>query len=147
MSFAMRHLTQSEQTLLQNSYAVIQPALVEVMTVFFDKVLTDFPSMRAMFGQANQQIHVRRFAQVFDILVTASDRLPKFAPHITALGEQHHGYGVHPSHYIAFGESLLWVFEQYVGHMNFTADVRRVWVRFFEIIFALLVPNYASEPS
>src|SRR6516164_8595258 len=48
-------------------------------------------------------------------------------------GRQHARFGVNPSHFVAFGDALIWSLEQQFGP-EFTPELREAWITLYNAV-------------
>ena len=63
-------------------------------------------------------------------IVGALDERALFQSIISHTGRQHARFGVNPSHFVAFGDALIWSLEQQFGPA-FTPELREAWVALY----------------
>jgi len=118
-------MTQEQIALVQRSFQAVQPILEGAAALFYERLFTLDPSLRALFrGSPDEQ--ARKLAQALTVVVTSLDRPEQIRVAVEGLGRRHVGYGVRDAHYATVGEALIWTLEQGLG-AAFTADVRDAW--------------------
>ena len=66
-------------------------------------------------------------------IVGALDKRELFQSLITHSGRQHAQFGVKSSHFVAFGDALIWSLEQQFGPA-FTPELREAWIALYDAV-------------
>lgn len=129
-------MTPQQIDLVQQSFARVQPIAETAAELFYDRLFTLDPSLRAMFrGDMKQQ--GRMLMSVLGIAVNGLRNLDTLAPVVRKLGARHVGYGVTTEHYQTVGSALLWTLEQGLGAF-FTPPVRDAWATAYELLATVM---------
>lgn len=138
-------MTPQQIDLVQQSFARVQPIADAAAELFYDRLFSLDPSLRAMFrGDMKQQ--GRMLMSVLGIAVNGLRNLDTLAPVVRKLGARHVAYGVKTEHYQTVGAALLWTLEQGLGSF-FTPDVRDAWATAYELLATVMQMGAAEEQS
>ena len=66
-------------------------------------------------------------------LVGALDKREIFQSIISHSGRQHAQFGVNRSHFVAFGDALIWGLEQQFG-AAFTPELKEAWITLYDAV-------------
>jgi len=125
-------MTDKQKALVQESFEKVEPIAESAANLFYNRLFTLDPSLRALFrGDMNQQ--GRKLMQMIDIAVKGLDHLDALVPAVEELGQRHACYGVRDEHYETVGSALLWTLERGLG-ANFTPEVKEAWI----VVYGLL---------
>ena len=129
-------MTPQQIDLVQQSFGRVQPIADAAAELFYNRLFTLDPSLRALFkGDMKQQ--GRMLMSVLGIAVNGLRNLDTLAPVVRKLGARHVGYGVKNEHYQTVGAALLWTLEQGLGDA-FTPDVRDAWATAYELLATVM---------
>jgi nitric oxide dioxygenase len=118
-------MTPEQITLVQASFARIEPSADTVAELFYERLFASDPALRPLFmGDMAEQR--RKLMTMLGLVVRGLDRLEQLLPAIEALGRRHAIYGVRDDHYATVGGALLWTLEQGLG-ADFTPALRDAW--------------------
>jgi hemoglobin-like flavoprotein len=104
----------------------------KVAEAFYQRLFEIMPAARAMFPQNMERLHLK-LMDTIAALVGALDNPDMFQSIIDQIGREHARFGVTPSHLTAFGDALLWTWEQHFGSA-FTPEVRQAWITLYEAV-------------
>jgi hemoglobin-like flavoprotein len=74
-----------------------------------------------------------KFMDMIAAIVGALDERELFQSIISHMGRQHARFGVKPSHFVAFGDALIWSLEHQFGPA-FTSEVREAWIALYNAV-------------
>lgn len=122
----------SQIDLVQSSFAQVAIVSEDVASMFYWRLFTLDPDLRAMFrGDMKEQ--GKKLMAMIGSAVGNLGNLEKVAPAIQSLGARHLGYGVRDEHYETVGIALLWTLEQGLGN-GFTDEVRDAWTAAYTLL-------------
>jgi hemoglobin-like flavoprotein len=78
----------------------------------------------------------RQYLKLMDMIaaiVGALDKRELFQSIISHTGRQHARFGVSPSHFVAFGDALIWSLGQQFG-AAFTPELREAWIALYDAV-------------
>jgi len=119
-------LTPSQQLLVRNSFARVEPIADTAATMFYDELFVRDPRLRHLFknDMAEQR---KKLMQMLAVAVQHLNDWEKISSAVRALGQRHRGYGVSPADYATVGGALIATLERGLGP-EFTPDVREAWL-------------------
>lgn len=125
-------MNQKQIELVQTSFVEVLPIAETAAALFYDRLFTLDPSLRALFrGDMKEQ--GRKLMDMIAVVVVNLRKLDLIVPGVRALGARHAGYGVADEHYDTVGEALLWTLEQGLG-AGFTSEVRDAWATAYTLL-------------
>ncbi|HWS70857.1 MAG TPA: globin family protein [Thermoanaerobaculia bacterium] len=122
----------SQIDLVQSSFAQVAIVAEDVASMFYWRLFTLDPELRAMFRGDMKEQGKKLMAMIGGVVGNLRN-LDKVVPTIQSLGARHLGYGVRDEHYETVGTALLWTLEQGLGH-GFTDDVRDAWTAAYTLL-------------
>jgi hemoglobin-like flavoprotein len=117
---------------IRNSFDALGLSRRKVAEVFYQRFFELMPEARAMFPPDMERLHLK-LMDTIAALVGALDSPDMFQSIIDQIGRDHARLGVTPAHFVAFGEALVWAWEQHLGSA-FTAEVRWAWTTLYEAV-------------
>ncbi len=119
-------MTPSQQLLVRNSFAQVEPIADTAAMMFYDELFERDPRLRHLFknDMAEQR---KKLMQMLAVAVQHLDDWEKISSAVRALGQRHRGYGVSPADYATVGGALIATLERGLGP-EFTPDVREAWL-------------------
>ncbi len=130
-------LTSQQRALVRETWALVTPIAPTAAGLFYDRLFTLDPSLRALFAHAEMDAQGDKLMQMLAVAVAHLDRLDALAPAVEGLGRRHAGYGVRDSHYITVRDALLWTLEQGLGPA-FTPEARAAWATTYELLAGIM---------
>jgi hemoglobin-like flavoprotein len=118
--------------LVQESFAQVEPISDVAADLFYSRLFTLDPSMRAMFP-ADLADQKKKLMAMLKLAVNSLNRLDELVPAVQALGQRHGTYGVTFDQYDTVGAALLWMLEQGLG-AKFTPDVKAAWAAVYTLL-------------
>lgn len=125
-------MTPNQIDLVQQSFANVRPIAAAAAELFYQRLFTLDPSLRALFT-GDMQRQGQMLMNMIGAAVSGLSRLETLAPVVRQLGARHGGYGVRAEHYGTVGATLLWTLEQGLG-ARFTPEVRQAWACAYEVL-------------
>jgi hemoglobin-like flavoprotein len=122
----------SQIELVQSSFAQVSIVAEDVASMFYWRLFTLDPDLRAMFRGDVKEQGKKLMTMLGNVVANLRD-LDKIVPTIQSLGARHLGYGVRDEHYETVGIALLWTLEQGLGH-DFTDDLRDAWTAAYTLL-------------
>jgi hemoglobin-like flavoprotein len=116
----------------RKSFDALWPVRRRLADVFYSRFFELAPDARALFPQdiARQQL---KFMDMVAAIVGALDKREIFQSLISHSGRQHAQYGVKQSHFVAFGDALIWGLEQQFG-AAFTPELKQAWITLYDAV-------------
>jgi hemoglobin-like flavoprotein len=119
-------MTPEQKSLVQQSWTQVAPIAATAAALFYDRLFTLDPSLRALFRATDMKEQGKKLMQTLAVVVKGLDNLDQLLPAVQALGRRHGGYGVREEHYETVGQALIWTLEKGLRH-RFTDAVREAW--------------------
>lgn len=129
-------LTERQKTLVQESFATIQPIADDAAALFYRRLFEIDPALQKMFrgDMADQR---RKLMQMLTAAVKGLDRIEQLVPVVEDLGRRHATYGVDDHHYDTVGAALMWTLEKGLGSA-FTPEVEIAWVTVYGLLAGVM---------
>ena len=125
-------MTPAAISLVKSSFALVVPISDEAATLFYDRLFSLHPDLRALFAddmaEQRRKLMLTLASVVYDL-----DHLDRVLPEVRALARRHIGYGVLQAHYAPVGEALLWALGEGLGK-RFTPAARAAWAEAYTLI-------------
>ena len=136
-------MTPDQTKLVQATFAQVVPIAAQAADLFYEKLFTIDPSLRALFSDdmAEQK---RKLMAMLATAVNNLERWEAVLPAVKDLGRRHVGYGAKPDDYNKVGQALLGTLEAGLGDA-FTAPVREAWIACYTTIAGEMLQ--AAEPT
>ena len=118
-------MTPTQITLVQESFAAIEPISATAADLFYSRLFEIDPSLRPLFKHDMVE-KGRKLMQMLALAVKGLSDLDSIVPTVRALGFRHAGYGVRESDYETVASALLWTLARGLGD-GFTPEVAESW--------------------
>jgi hemoglobin-like flavoprotein len=125
-------MTPTQITLVQKSFAAVEPIAVTAARLFYTRLFQIDPSLRSMFTHDMDE-QGQKLMQMLAFAVKGLGDLDSITPAIRALGLRHAGYGVREPHYDTVASALLWTLAQGLGDA-FTPEVAESWTAAYTLL-------------
>jgi hemoglobin-like flavoprotein len=122
-------MTPYQIALVQTSFERVSPHADRMADLFYDRLFTVTPDIRALFPQDLGE-QKRKLMAMLGTTITNLHQIYSVMPAVRELGKRHVGYGVTTSHYALVGGALLWTIEKELGP-DFTPEVRAAWTEVY----------------
>ena len=123
-------------TLVQHSFEQVVPIADTAVALFYDRLFTLDPSVKALFPSDLTQ-QGRKLMQALGFVVKGLTQSDTILPTVQALGQRHKGYGVRAEHYTTVGAALFWTLEQGLG-AAFTPEVKEAWAAAYTLLATVM---------
>ena len=107
-------MTPEQVRLIRQSFDAIWPIRRKLAGSFYSRFFELAPDAQHLFPSDLERQHLRLMDMIAAI-VGALDERELFHSLIHNSGRQHAQFGAKPSHFVAFGEALVWSLEQQFG--------------------------------
>jgi hemoglobin-like flavoprotein len=135
-------MTEDQKTLIRSSFARIAPDAPAVAALFYDRLFTIDPTLKALFkGDMPEQ--GRKLMSMIGVAVANLDNLEAIIPAVQQLGARHAGYGVPNDSYTTVGAALLWTLEQGLGP-DYTPQMAQAWTDCYATVAAVMQQGAAQ---
>jgi hemoglobin-like flavoprotein len=138
-------LTPDECTLVQASFAQIDPMADRAGAMFYGRLFELDPTLAPLF-KVDIAVQGMRFMEKLAIAVKGLEDLDEIAPFVQVLGRRHADYGVKPKDYDTVCEALLWVLEQHL-RSAFDANVRAAWKAAYYTLSSMMIEAGKARAS
>jgi hemoglobin-like flavoprotein len=118
--------------LIQRSFDAIWPIRRKLAGSFYSRFFELAPDTQRLFANDLERQHLKLMDMIAAI-VGALDKRELFQSLITHSGRQHAQFGVKSSHFVAFGDALIWSLEQQFGPA-FTPEPREAWIALYDAV-------------
>jgi hemoglobin-like flavoprotein len=125
-------MTPEQVDLIRKSFDALWPVRRRLADVFYRRLFESAPDARALFPEdiARQQL---KLMDMVAAIVGALDKREIFQSIISYSGHQHAQFGVKRSHFVAFGDALIWSLEQQFG-AAFTPELKQAWITLYDAV-------------
>ena len=90
------------------------------------------PISRRLFSNDMEKQHLKLMDTIAAI-IGALDEREIFQSIISHTGRKHAQFGVQPSHFVAFGDALMWGLQQQFGPA-FTPELKQAWIALYDAV-------------
>lgn len=125
-------MTPEQVGLIQRSFDAIWPIRRKLAGSFYSRFFELAPDTQRLFPNDLERQHLKLMDMIAAI-VGALDKRELFQSLITHSGRQHAQFGVKSSHFVAFGDALIWSLEQQFGPA-FTPELREAWIALYDAV-------------
>ncbi len=125
-------MTPRQVEIIRRSFDAIWPVRRKFADLFYGRFFELAPDARHLFPSDMERQHLKLMDTIAAI-VGALDERELFQSIISHSGRQHARFGVSPSHFVVFGEALIWSLEQQFGSA-FTPELRDAWVALYDLV-------------
>ena len=129
--------------LIRESFAKIEPRAAIAALMFYQRLFTLDPSLRALFQRDIEQQGVK-LMQALRFAVATLDNPRELQPVLESLGRRHVYYGVEERHYDTVCVALLDALEYLLGPA-FTPEVKEAWLKIYTHIADTMKHAAAKE--
>jgi hemoglobin-like flavoprotein len=125
----LRVMRPEQVELIRGSFDAIWPFRRKFAGLFYNRFFELAPDTKVLFSGDLDRQHLKLMDMVAAI-VGALDQREMFQSLIRYSAHQHARLGVKSSHFVAFGEALIWSLQQQFGPA-FTPEVREAWTALY----------------
>jgi hemoglobin-like flavoprotein len=125
-------MTPEQVELIKRSFDAIWPIRRKLAGSFYSRFFELAPDAQRLFSNDLERQHLKLMDMIAAI-VGALDKRELFQSLISHSGRQHAQFGVRSSHFVAFGDALIWSLEQQFGPA-FTPELREAWVALYDAV-------------
>jgi len=130
-------MTPEQVDLVTRSFDAIWPIRRKISHLFYSRFFELAPDARRLFPNDMDRQHIKLMDTIAAI-VGALDQRALFQSIITHTGRQHARFGVNQSHFVAFGDAMVWCLEQQFGSA-FTPELRAAWIALYDAVQSEMV--------
>jgi hemoglobin-like flavoprotein len=125
-------MTLEQTDLIRNSFDALWPVRRNLAEQFYGRFFELVPDSRRLFPDDMERQHLKLMDTIAAI-VGALDKREMFQSIISHTGRKHAQFGVQPTHFVAFGDALIWCLQQQLGPA-FTPDLREAWIALYDAV-------------
>jgi nitric oxide dioxygenase len=131
-------MTPRQIALVQESFRLVLPIREQAAALFYDRLFTLDPSLRALFVGTDMGEQARKLMMAIGMVVGGLTRLDQIIGEVQKLAIRHVDYGVEESHYATVGEALLWTLEAGLKDA-FTPETKQAWAEAYGILSGAMI--------
>ena len=135
-------MTPQQITLVKNSWQQVTPIGGAAADLFYQRLFTLDPSLRALFKGDMHEQGTKLMAMIATAVI-ALDDLDRIVPAVQDLGRRHARYGVEEAHYDTVASALIWTLGQGLRDA-FTDEVKQAWISAYTVL-ATTMKGAANE--
>src|SRR5688572_16165105 len=125
-------MTPEQIDLIKKSFDDLWPIRRKLAEQFYDRFFELAPDTRRLFPNDMQRQQLKLMDTIAAI-VGALDEREIFQSIISHTGRKHAQFGVQPSHFVSFGDALIWGLQQQFGPA-FTPELKHAWIVLYDAI-------------
>jgi hemoglobin-like flavoprotein len=125
-------MTPGQADLIRRSFDAIWPVRRKIAALFYRRFFELAPDAERLFP-SDMETQYRKLMDMIAAMVGALDERELFQSIITNTGRHHANFGVVQSHYVAFGDALIWCLEQQFAN-DFTPELRQAWISLYDVV-------------
>ena len=130
-------VTADQIELVRKSFDGLWPGRRKLAELFYSRFFELAPDSRRLFPDSMEKQNLK-LMDALAAMVGALDQREIFQSVITHSAHQHAQFGATPSHFIAFGEALMWGLQQQLGPA-FTPELREAWSTLYDTMQSKMV--------
>ncbi|MFL6822533.1 MAG: globin domain-containing protein [Xanthobacteraceae bacterium] len=139
-----RHSMTPEQIdLVRKSFDALWPFRRKLAEQFYGRFFELAPDTRRLFPDDMERQQLKLMDTIAAIVATL-DQGEIFQSIISHTGRKHADFGVQTSHFIAFGEALIWGLQRQFGPA-FTPEMQQAWIVLYDAIQAEMIRAAKNE--
>lgn len=125
-------MTPHQVDLVRRSFDAIWPVRRKLAELFYRRLFELAPDARHLFMSDIERQQLK-FMDMIAAIVGALDNRDVFQSLVSHSGRQHAQLGVKPTHFVLFGQALIWGLEQQFGP-EFAPDLRQAWIALYDSV-------------
>jgi hemoglobin-like flavoprotein len=123
-------MTPEQIDLVRHSFDAMWPIKRKLAEIFYTRFFELAPDAKRLFPGDMERQHLKLMDSIAAI-VGALDKRDLFQSIISHSGRQHAQFGARASHFVAFGDALIWGLETQFGPA-FTPQLREAWTALYQ---------------
>ena len=127
-------MTPEQIDLVRKSFDALWPFRRKLAEQFYGRFFELAPDTRRLFPNDMEKQQLKLMDTLAAIVGTLDQR-EIFQSIISHTGRKHAEFGVQASHFVAFGDALIWGLQQQFGP-TFTPEVQQAWIVLYDAIQA-----------
>ena len=137
-------MTPRQIQLIRETYALVEPRAAIAGLVFYQRLFTINPSLRALFTHDIDEQAVK-LMQALKFAIASVEQPRELQPVLESLGWRHVYYGVEERHYESVGAALLGTLAVLLG-AAFTPEVKEAWSAIYTFMADTMKRAAATVP-
>jgi hemoglobin-like flavoprotein len=137
-------MTPDQIRLVQDSFRAVVPIREAAATLFYERLFTIDPALRAMFPSTDISKQGAKLMQALAFVVHGLDKPDTILPVVRDLGRRHVRYGVRDEHYRTVGQALIETLAAGLG-AAFTGEARAAWQAAYALLAGIMIAAAADE--
>ncbi len=125
-------MTPEQIDLIRKSFDALWPLRRKLAEQFYGRFFELAPDSRRLFSNDMEKQHLKLMDTIAAI-IGALDEREIFQSIISHTGRKHAQFGVQPSHFVAFGDALMWGLQQQFGPA-FTPELKQAWIALYDAV-------------
>lgn len=125
-------MTPEQIDLIRKSFDALWPLRRKLAEQFYGRFFELAPDSRRLFSNDMEKQHLKLMDTIAAI-IGALDERKIFQSIISHTGRKHAQFGVQPSHFVAFGDALMWGLQQQFGPA-FTPELKQAWIALYDAV-------------
>jgi nitric oxide dioxygenase len=130
-------MTPEQISLVQQSFALVEPVADDAAALFYRRVFELAPEVQPLFTNDMTE-QGRKLMTVLSAVVRGLGEPEQIRPVATRLAAYHARYGLEPDHYDIVGAALLWTLRTGLGD-SFTAEMEEAWSEAYTVLAATMM--------
>jgi hemoglobin-like flavoprotein len=140
-------MTPEQIDLVRKSFDALWPFRRKLAERFYDRFFELAPDTRRLFPNDMEKQQLK-LMDTIAAMVGTLDQREIFQSIISHTGRKHAEFGVQTSHFVAFGDALIWGLQQQLGPA-FTPEMQQAWIVLYDAIQAEMMraAKHLDEPT
>jgi len=140
-------LTPRQKTLIQDSFAKVEPIADQAAAIFYNKLFEYDPSLKPLF-KSDISEQGKKLMAALKLAVKSLDELDKLVPVLQTMAAKHVTYGVKVEDYTPVGNALIFALKTGLG-AEFTPELKNAWVTVYRVMADVMrshaYPDFDAE--
>jgi hemoglobin-like flavoprotein len=125
-------LTPRQKSLIQDSFAKVEPIADQAAEIFYNKLFEYDPGLKPLF-KSDIKSQGRKLMAALKVAVKGLDDLDKLVPVLHQIAGTHVKYGVKVDDYTPVGNALIFALKTGLGPA-FTSELKDAWVAVYKLM-------------
>jgi hemoglobin-like flavoprotein len=130
-------MTETDITLIRESFAHLHRRKAETARLFYDRLFEIAPEVRPLF-KADIAAQGAKLMETLLVAIASLNDRDGLIILLEKLGRGHRAYHVEPGHYDQVGAALIWTLRTSLG-TGFTPEIERAWTTLYGDIAATMI--------
>ena len=137
-------LTPREISLVQESFALVDPIADDAAGLFYNRLFEIDPSTKTLF-KGDMADQGRKLMAVLKTAIASLDKFDQLVPVLKIMGQRHLTYGVEFKHYESVAKALLWTLKEGLKDA-FTPETEQAWAKVYTTLAEVMMKG-SQEPQ